>query len=973
MAPFNQEQFELEMAVEAAELKRSQGNLTEAYIAYQDIVDQRLGKQHNATDLTVFHSFAELATIHGDFELAHHALARVVVDCQAEDNLHWADFAVLRRIHLVLDQGKHLWQAQRFFEELSPRIGLIQSIDITPNGLVEWEIKCHWPKADFNDRTILFTFLYLEGGRLLNTLGQYREARTMFSRGLVHATPGDSQTKPVLVRRLMPWFQLAISRTYLESGELTNAEAVLENLTDFLGAEQEKLLKIQWFMLAGKIALLRGFFGTALQHFEQVLAICHQLKITTSTITASLNLAKVLIILNQNQLAEEYLMAIEADVKEAQDPHLNTRLALLNRLAQARSQSLVAGSTLSVTNLLNTPPKETAVPEATSEEFTFVRSQSPNYLTLFEDRVLEFQWYLSKSDVAKASQMLSHIQVTFAHTDSELIHTKIKTLKGILAYYQGVYEFQMGDLQQGQRYMNQSAIILDHVRPLLYRMELRPERWQVQRVLGWCLMRSQASSRDQEVLAAETNQLLEELTDSLAPEQQSIFLLNKWTADEEYLATQIGKLKQLQQQLKQVQVYRRLRLWWQILRRLNNLANHIDHYRGILAKRTTQASQATNHPDKRPPSLWDRLLKQPWRRTTISFLVLPDQIFVIRNWFLWLDFSVIPLTRLELRNSVKQWYTTFELTRNSRGISLKPETEERDTSTCGPQETEAIAQKLNLSSLLNLPNYIRYLTIVPDDVLHIFPFAAVRYQEQYLIESYAINIVYETTPSDNQTSSNEVTPPPCLVGVSQESKQFSALPGVKRELASIQHWFTQQKITPTVMLDTAVSKEKLLSLLESISFLHIACHGIFQNHQAEQSGLVLDPQSHPPDILSLREISNLNLGNLRHITLSACSSADHLVLPGRWVVSLPETLWRAGVHSILGSLWEVYDEFAIAFMTKFYEYLKTMPRDQALRHTQLDCLHQRLSIDGKIDTSNPEYWSGFNLYGEFGLWKPSQQ
>ena len=115
MAPFNQEQFELETAIEAAELKRSQGDITEAYIAYQAIVDQRLGEQHNATDLTVFHSFAELATIHGDFELAHHALARVVMDCQTEDNLHWADFAVLRRIHLVLESGQEFTAGSALF------------------------------------------------------------------------------------------------------------------------------------------------------------------------------------------------------------------------------------------------------------------------------------------------------------------------------------------------------------------------------------------------------------------------------------------------------------------------------------------------------------------------------------------------------------------------------------------------------------------------------------------------------------------------------------------------------------------------------------------------------------------------------------------------------------------------------------------------------------------------------------------
>lgn len=968
MSPSYPEQLELEKAISSAEQKRSHGNISGAYIVYQAIVDKRLGKEHNATDLTVFHSFAELAAMHGDFELAHYALERVKEDCQAEGNLHWVDFAILQQIHLVLDQGKNVRQAQSFFEELSPRIGQLQSIEITTNGLVEWETKCCWPKADFNDRTILFAFLYLEGGRLLSILGQYNDARTMLSRGLVHAKPRDSQMRPILARRLVPWFQLAISRAYLESGKLSDAEAVLDDLKGFLGGEQERFLQIHWYMLAGKIALLRGFFGIALKNFEKILAICHQLKITTIIITASFNLAKVLIVLNQNQLAEEYLIAIKADVEKEKDSHLSARLTLLSKLTQARSQSLVAGSTLSVTDLLSTSAEEgsSADKRVSHEEFDLICSQASNYLTFFEDRVLEFQWYLSQSDLSKASHMLTRIQATFEYTDSELIHTKIKTLHGILAYYQGVNELQKGDPYKGQRYIHQAAVILDHVRPLLYRMELRPERWQVQRLLGWCLMRSQASSRDQEVLVAETNQLLEEITESLDPEQQAIFLLNKWTADEEYLASQISKLKRLKQQLQKAPFHQRHKLWWQILKRLNTLANHTDHYRGILAKRTTQAIKITDHSGRNSTSLWDRLLKQPWKRATISFLVLPDQIFVIRNWRFWLDFSIIPLTRLELRNSVQQWFTTLEKMRSFRGISLKPEADRPDRNNVfNTQKTAALVQKLSLSSLLNLPKYISHLTIVPDDVLHIFPFAAVKYQEKYLIESYSLSIAYETKPSRNKATQSQSLLPPYLVGVSQHSKQFPALPGVKRELASIQSWLIQQRVAPKVLLDKHVNKEQLLSVLESIPFLHIACHGIFQNHQAEKSGLVLVPHTEPPEILSLREIANLNLSNLRHVTLSACSSADHLVLPGRWVVSLPETLWRAGVHSILGSLWEVYDEFAISFMTRFYGYLKTMPRDQALKHTQLDCLYLRLPIHQKIDTSNPKYWSGFNLYGEF--------
>ena len=286
------------------------------------------------------------------------------------------------------------------------------------------------------------------------------------------------------------------------------------------------------------------------------------------------------------------------------------------------------------------------------------------------------------------------------------------------------------------------------------------------------------------------------------------------------------------------------------------------------------------------------------------------------------------------------------------------------------QDTAILARKLNLTSLLKLPRYIRRLTIVPDDVLHIFPFAAVKHEERYLIESYALNIAYQTVkPKPQPSSPSPSTHEALLVGVSQGGEQFLPLPGVKRELESIYTQLCQQRSNPQVLLDSAADKETVLSRLESTSLLHIACHGIFQHDRAEQSGLVLAPQKLPPDILSLREIANLDLARLQHITLSACSSADHLVLPGRWVISLPETLWRAGAHSILGNLWQVYDQFAIAFMSKFYEYLQTMPRDEALQKTQLDCLHQRISMDRGIDVSNPEYWSGFNLYGEFGHWK----
>ncbi|MBD0334817.1 MAG: CHAT domain-containing protein [Cyanobacteria bacterium Co-bin13] len=968
-----QRQAALEAAIAAAERKRSQGDILAAYADYQAIAAERLGGDYTAADLTILQSLADLAALCGDFQPADDVLVSLVGLCRQAKNLHRADFAVLKRIHLALDRGQ-LRQATALFEEMAPRIGSIEAIDITPQGLLAWERKCRWPNTDTADRTVLLTLLYLEMGRLLSALGQYRDALEMLNRGLTHATPGDSQTIPVLARRQVPWLQLAVAQACLESGLLPEAEAVLTALQPLLESQPERVLQIQWHTLAGKLALLQGVFGAALDHFQKILTLCHQLKVQRGMVVASLNLAQVLIVLNQNQLAQDHLIGIAADIEHSPDPHLKARLALLQRLAQARSQSLVAGSTFSVSDLLQAVPpssESTQVensPLQDKADFSFVRSQSPNYLTFFEDRVLEFQWSLSQSDLGGATALLAHIQATFASTDSQLIRAKVKALQGMLAYYRGLHQLQAGDQREGEQQIRWAAVTLDEVRSYLSVMGLRPEQWQVQRLLGWCLMRLQHPAQDQEKLAAATAQLLQEMTDSLSPAEQVIFLLNKWTADEEYIATQIVRLQQLQQHLQTAPLHQRPRLGWQLLQRLNALISHIDSYRGMLAKRTLQGSNVESSPAP-TPSLWRRLLEPSWRRATLSFLVLPDQVFVVRNWRFWMDFSVLPLTRLELRNLVEQWYRPLQPQPNARGLSLEPEDpEDRQPLPTSEAVAQTLAEKLNLPALLKLPRSIRHLTIVPDDVLHIFPFAAVKHQNHYLIETYALSTAYETLKRQSSPS-----PPPnlqtLLVGVSQGADQFAALPGVKREIESISAWLTRQKVVPQVLMDAAVSKKALLAALESASFLHIACHGVFRHNQADQSGLVLDPQATPPDVLSLRDISQLDLAGLRHITLSACSSADHLVLPGRWVISLPETLWRSGTHSILGNLWEVYDQFAIAFMELFYVYSQTLPRDEALRQTQLDCLQQRLPGMGG-NTCDPKYWAGFTLYGQPGAWQP---
>ncbi|MDJ0531354.1 MAG: CHAT domain-containing protein [Xenococcaceae cyanobacterium MO_207.B15] len=159
------------------------------------------------------------------------------------------------------------------------------------------------------------------------------------------------------------------------------------------------------------------------------------------------------------------------------------------------------------------------------------------------------------------------------------------------------------------------------------------------------------------------------------------------------------------------------------------------------------------------------------------------------------------------------------------------------------------------------------------------------------------------------------------------------------------------------------SKQAVIENLADATLVHIACHGIFEYNRPDQSGLVLVANSNA-EILSLRELSNLDLTQLRHATLSSCWAADHFVLPGRWIISVPETLWRSGTQSILGCLWQVSDKVAVPFMADFYENLKRHPRDKALQLTQLKCLKNQLP-DCHNRTDNLFFWAGFNLYGDY--------
>jgi CHAT domain-containing protein len=204
-----------------------------------------------------------------------------------------------------------------------------------------------------------------------------------------------------------------------------------------------------------------------------------------------------------------------------------------------------------------------------------------------------------------------------------------------------------------------------------------------------------------------------------------------------------------------------------------------------------------------------------------------------------------------------------------------------------------------------------------------------------------------------------------VAAVHHGNAEFAALPGATREADVFTQWRRRAHGTTVHAIDPeAPSRSALLERLPQSQFAHIVSHGIFRPDRPDESGLMLIAADGSSELVSLRDLSNLDLSVLDLLTLSSCWGADSFVLPGRFVLSLPEMCWRAGARRVIASLWEVDDEVGAALIQRFYHYLESHAPDEALARTREDCSRNELLPPGSRDTSYPFYWAGLQVYGD---------
>ena len=203
---------------------------------------------------------------------------------------------------------------------------------------------------------------------------------------------------------------------------------------------------------------------------------------------------------------------------------------------------------------------------------------------------------------------------------------------------------------------------------------------------------------------------------------------------------------------------------------------------------------------------------------------------------------------------------------------------------------------------------------------------------------------------------------------------WSYLNGTKKEVEDIEKVALNFGIE-TKLFSASNGTESTLKNLsgKKADIIHIATHGFYikpfdnknEENQMERSGLALAgannkqkgnalPKGVDDGILTADEISRLDLRGTDLVVLSACETGLGDIT-GEGVYGLQRGFKKAGVNSIVMSLWKVDDDATRLLMTEFYNHLLSgYPKIEALKKAQTYVRKQKGYED-------PYYWAGFIL------------
>ncbi|MDC1288182.1 CHAT domain-containing protein [Gammaproteobacteria bacterium] len=243
------------------------------------------------------------------------------------------------------------------------------------------------------------------------------------------------------------------------------------------------------------------------------------------------------------------------------------------------------------------------------------------------------------------------------------------------------------------------------------------------------------------------------------------------------------------------------------------------------------------------------------------------------------------------------------------------------------------------------------LTFVPHGSLHYLPFGSLNSNGRYLVQDFQLRVLpsasvaqYLTKGSLDSSAKAGILGNPDLGDASYD------LPFAEKEAKAIGNILPDSQ----VLVRKRATETAVKQMSGKVDILHIASHGIFDQANPLNSGLLLHGDAANDGILSVEELYETEL-SVNLVTLSACETALGETGNGDDVLGFTRGLLFAGANSIVSSLWQVDDQSTSTLMQAFYDRLFELGPSGALRHAQM-----------KMIDSHPFYWAAFQVTGAAG-------
>jgi CHAT domain-containing protein len=899
---------------------------------YVHQLEQTPALSFTINEVRIVDRLADLALLTGQKSAAAHLLSALNTVARQVANVGIRIHTTTKLLLLQLQDDNNT--AITSIRDLADIIGDVRMMEITPAGLVCWEKSIPFNSGmNHQDRADCMVCLYDALGAFLLSSGRFGDAAQLFKQGIQTA---ENHPSPIVASRLLP-MKMAQANAIFQKGDPVQAKQLLHSVA----AEVEATpiasgWPMQLWDLQSRIALLQGDLGVAYALLMRIIETCHQLKLVQAELRASINLALTKIILNQSKEATDILTTCLHTSERVGEIQLANKIRRLMQVANNRMQATLPAISHGKTRK-SAPGPFPATATAPDDQAT-----GDNYLSFFEEKALLFQHYLAEGNTAKAAEQITQLRLYVERSDSALIAIRYQVLLFMYGYFTNA--------------LVPGAFLIQDIIRFLTEKDLLPELWQFRRLVGHTNF---VGPDQRDAWNRENQRLLEQITHSLPPIMQALYLLNKWSPNEEYLAGYADQLLNIKASVAGARFsLTRWRRSWRLMKETQAFNKQVNRYKDHLARHVIKGDTAnlfafTDSLSGTVSELW----RHPGNTLTISYLVLPDRIVIIARTFLRIRFYTTFISRVRLRRMVFSVRDSLYLAGKFRGVTdhIFDTTETVDNT---GDLLNQLSEVLQLETIFQENRKgVRHIAFQVDDVLHCFPFSLLAINGEAILNQVSISVVIDKGQAlRKELDLNRQTL--LLMGVSEAVPGQRALPGVLTEIQQIQATLTNAGVTVRTMINKNATIDALRQQLPEAPLAHVACHGLFNPEQPDQSGLLLSAGH----VFTLREILSLkSLDKVQLLVLSSCRGAEHYVLPGRWLIGLPETFCRAGVGAVLAFLWPVDDDFATAFTSRFYRYLKQASPAEAFRLTMLDAKNKRLG-NLPFDYTQSRYWAGAVYY-----------